>query len=356
MSHLLGGLREAHNNRSRGQILADKPKLRSCFQVAGGEEPIQGGLCQQVDPLKGDAHDAVLPVKRDTEDPSQTVRGRVTDAFGGPVRDAVVEQQGVTYKGPRGVGRAFGPNESPDWIQPLAATNERGEFEIVYAKPAVQITLMVSPRAMAPKLVTLPTGPEEKTISVTRGASIRGRLLKPDGTAVANAEVGVFTHSRSSGTVFQEVRIGTRTDGTFEISNIPAGRIWYVYPKMESLAASGLAGDAVTVETKDDGEVVDVGVIKLSNAYSLRGKLVMTDGKAISPEMHVTLSSDAGFDSQIATVSADGSFEFQGLSTGVYSISPGVRGYKPPDDFYGEVLVNRDRKSIVVPLIPAPSH
>jgi hypothetical protein len=40
----------------------------------------------------------------------------------------------------------------------------------------------------------------------------------------------------------------------------------------------------------------------------------------------MTLSSDADFDSQIATVAGDGSFEFGGLSKGVHSIAPGVRG------------------------------
>jgi len=212
--------------------------------------------------------------------------------------------------------------------------------------------LNVSPRAMAPKLVTLPTGPEKRTITVTQGATLRGRLLQPDGTPVANAEIGVFVHSRTAGTVFQEVRIGTREDGTFAITNIPAGRIWCVYPKMESLASRGLAGDAVEVETKDDGEEVNVGTITLRNAYTLRGRIVLSDGKPVPPDMHVTLSSDLGLDNQIATVAEDGSFEFHGLSKGVYSIAPGVKGYKAKDDFYNEVLINRDGKSIVVPMNP----
>lgn len=304
----------------------------------------------KVDPSKGPAEDAVLKPRVVVEDASQTVRGRVVDEHGKPVRDAVVEQQGVTFRGPRGLGRAFGPNDSPDWIEPLGATDEQGEFEIAYAKPAVEITLNVSPRAKAPKLVTLPTGLERKTISVTEGATIRGRLLQPDGTPAANAEIGVVVHSRASGTVFPEFRIGTKDDGTFAITNIPVGRIWYIYPKMESLAARRLAGDAVPVETKDDGEEVDVGAIRLRTAYTLRGRVVLSDSKPVPPDMHVTLSSDAGFDSQIVVLAEDGSFEFRGLAKGVYSIAPGVRGYKPTDGFYGEVLVDRDGKSIRVPM------
>jgi hypothetical protein len=265
----------------------------------------------------------------------------------------VVQQQGVTFEGPGGFGQSFGPDDSPDWIRPVAATDEHGEFEIAYAKPAVEINLNVSPRAMAPKLVTLATGPEKRTIVVTQGATLRGRLLQPDGTPAGNAEIGVFVHSRVPGKVFQEVRIGTKDDGTFAITNIPAGRIWYLYPKMESLATRGLAADAVLVETRDDGEEVDVGAIRLRTAYTLRGKVVLSDGKPVPPDMHITLSSDAGFDSQFATVAEDGSFEFRGLSKGVYAIAPGVRGYKPKDDFYGDVLINRDRESIVIPMSPA---
>jgi hypothetical protein len=304
----------------------------------------------KVDPSIGSAGDAILKQEAVAAEPSQAVRGRIVDDHGNPVRDVVVEQQGVTFKGPRGISRSFGPDDSPDWIQPLAATDEQGEFEIAYAKPAVAFTLDISPRAMAPKLVTLATGPEKRTISVTQGATLRGRLLMPDGTPAGNVEIGVFVHSRLSGTVFPEVRIGTKDDGTFAITNIPAGRIWYVYPKMESLAAKGLAGNAVPIETKDDGEEVDVGTLNLQTAYTLRGKVVVSDGKPIPPDMHVTLSSDAGFDNQIAPVAADGSFEFRGLAKGIYSIEPGIHGYKPRDEFYGEVLVDRDGKSITIPV------
>lgn len=307
----------------------------------------------KVDPSKGPAPDAVLRARVAVEDTSQTVRGRIVNEHGKPVKDAVVEQQGVTFRGPRGIGRAFGPDDSPDWIEPLAATDEQGEFEIAYAKPAVEITLNVSPRAMAPKLVTLPTGPNERTVAVSQGVTLRGRVLLPDGGPAANVEIGISVHSHLSGTVFPEIRIGTKADGTFAITNIPAGRIWYAYPKMESLAARGLVGDAVPFETKDDGEEMDLGTLKLQNAYTLRGRVVPSDGSAIPSDMHVTVSS--GFDSQIVPLGEDGGFEVRGLSKGVYGISPGVKGYRTPDGFYGEVLVDRDQKNITLPITPAAS-
>ena len=65
------------------------------------------------------------------------------DAQGKPVRDAVVEQQGVTYGQGINRGTAFG---SRDWIDQLSVTNEQGEFEIAYGKPAVEMILVVKPQ------------------------------------------------------------------------------------------------------------------------------------------------------------------------------------------------------------------
>ena len=196
---------------------------------------------------------------------------------------------------------------------------------------------------------TVPTGSDRQTVTVTEGATVFGRVLLPDGKPTANIEIGVMTHSRISGQSYPEVRIGTKEDGSFAVTNIPPRRIWDAYPRMESLADRGFAGEIVNFETKDDGEEIDLGVIILQQAFTLRGKVVPADGSAIPPDMHVTISS--GFNSQIVPLNQDGTFEAKGLLNGVYEISPGVRGYKPADNFYSEVLVNRDGKNIIIPIV-----
>lgn len=249
------------------------------------------------------------------------MRGRVVDGHGTPLRDAVVEQEGIGYRGPNGgMGHRFGAR---DWIDLMAVTNEKGEFEMAYSKPAVEMILKVTARGMAAKLFTEPTGPDRKTLTVTEGAVVTGRLLKPDGTPLANAEIGITSHSHISGQFISEVRIGTREDGTFAITNIPAGRVWTVYPKMDSLAGRNLAGTGVPCETVDDGQEVNVGDIRLRPSYTLRGKVVLSDGKPIPPGMHVTLGADWGMDSQMAAIAEDGTFEFRGLTNAVYSINAG---------------------------------
>jgi len=207
---------------------------------------------------------------------------------------------------------------------------------------------------MAPKLFTEPTGADRKTMIVSEGSTVRGRLMY-NGKPVGNAEVGLMTHLRRSGTVYSEVLIGTKEDGTFTITNVPAGRIWVAYPKMESLAARGIGGQAVPLETKDDGQEVDIGDIQLTPAYSLKGRIVLSDGKPIPPGMKVTVGADQAWDNQMAEIGADGRFEFHGLPPGVYSVHPSVRGYRAGNDGFGvEALVNRNLSDLVIRMEPAP--
>lgn len=110
------------------------------------------------------------------------------------------------------------------------------------------------------------------------------------------------------------MRIGTDVDGRFSITNVPAGRIYYLYGKMESLAPEGLAADLVERETRDDGQLLNIGDIQVKPAYTLRGRVVLSDGKAIPPDMRVSLSADQAWDSQIVTMDSEGRFEFKGLA------------------------------------------
>ena len=274
------------------------------------------------------------------------------DAHGRPVRDAVVEQQGVTYRGEDGrMGTRFGGAQ--DWIDSLAVTNEKGDFEIAFSKPAERMILNVQPRGMSAKLFTEDTGPDRKIMTVTDGATIRGRLVR-DGKPVANAEIGLSTHNRRSGTILPEMRVGTKEDGTFAITNVPPGRIYYLYGRMDSLADRGLAAELVECETKDDGQEVDVGDVHVKPGLTLRGKVILSDGKPIPPDMRFNLFCDRASDSQSMVMPPDGSFEFKGLASGVYEVQPSVRGYRLADGFTTEVLVHGDVNNLVLKLVPAP--
>jgi hypothetical protein len=223
-----------------------------------------------------------------------------------------------------------------DGLDPFAVTNEKGDFEVTSVQPAPRMVLLVEPRGMAPKIFTnLATGAERHTLTVTDGALIRGRLVE-DGKPVTGAEVGLIARQRGwgadlklIGAPYSEIRLGTRDDGSFAITNVPPGVDWYFYGKMESLAARG-ATDIVKCVTKDDGEEIDLGDIPVHAAHRLRGRVVLSEGGQIASGTRVILSSTQAWDSQTAVLDAEGRFEFRGLTSGGYEISASVRGYRLP--------------------------
>jgi len=278
---------------------------------------------------------AALSARERITDAGRVVRGVVVDGDGKPLRDAVVEPQGIQAETPRGdKGSIYG---TIDGLEPVSVTSEKGEFELAYARPFDAMVVHVEARGMAPKIATnLATGGERHRIVVTDGATIRGRLVQ-EGKPVANAEIGLIARHRGwmanlklYGYPVPEIRIGTNEDGTFAITNVPPGVEWYVYGKMESLTARGGA-PVVECATAKDGEKVDVGDITINPGLRLRGKVVLDDGNPIPPGMRVTISSDRAFDSQTAALGEDGSFEFGGLAKGGYEIFASVRGYGLPN-------------------------
>jgi hypothetical protein len=196
----------------------------------------------KVDPSLGPAETADLAQRAAADDPNRVALGRVVDSNGRPLRDAVVRPIGVaTILEGQGPISMYGT--IPD-LEPVAVTNPRGEFELAYSKNASGMLVRVEARGMAPKIIAISTGGERKTISVSDGAVIRGRLMD-HGKPLGGVEIGLLPQKRGGfgdklkiiGDPYEEVRIGTQEDGSFVIPNVPAPVNWYVYGKMESIAA-----------------------------------------------------------------------------------------------------------------------
>jgi hypothetical protein len=180
----------------------------------------------------------------------------------------------------------------------------------------------VEARGMAPKLVRLSAGAERASITISDGTLIRGRLLN-HGKPVPNAEIGLIPRTRWGGGMhlqlmgepFDEIRIGTQADGAFVITNVPAGVDWYLYGKMESIAALG--GTApVECTTGKDGEEVDLGDIAIHPGNRVRGKVTLSDGAPVASGMQVRISSEKAWDTQTVRLAPDGQFEFIGVPSG----------------------------------------
>jgi hypothetical protein len=345
--------KRAVTDRSGGFTIANlDPDL--WFELLVIRDGYTATFVNKVDPSQGPAATAVLATRTAVDDPDRIVRGRVVDPQGHPVRAAVVMPEGVNTS----QGSMYGTIEG---LEPIAVTNAQGEFELAHSQKATGMVLEVEARGMAAKLAAGATGAERKTITVSDGAVVRGRLVN-HGKPVAGAELGVIARERGGfganlkiiGNPYEEIRIGTQEDGSFVITNVPVAVDWYVYGKMESIAALG-ATQPVEFSTKQDNEEVNVGDIEIQPGHRVGGRVTLSGGAAMRDGMRITISASYGgvWDNQTVTIGRDGRFEFAGVPAGKYEIFPSVRGYRLPENKNTiDTTVDRDRDDLAIVLDP----
>ncbi len=320
-------------------------------------------LVKQVDPLEGPAPAAILKMRQPVKDADRVVRGRVVDSHGRSIQDAIVDPKGILFNDEtRGRITIYGGISGLDRI---AVTNEAGEFEVSYDRPALEVLIIVEARGYAPKLFNhLQTGMERHVLTIGDGATLRGRLVE-NGKPAANAQMGLIPRQRGMGgglelfgAPYDEMRIGTQEDGTFVFTNVPIPVEFYVYGKMESISERG-ATEPMECATNMDGEDVNVGDIEINPGFRLRGKVALSDGKSIPEGMRVSISADRAWDSQTVFLQPDGGFEFSGLAPEKYQVFASVKGYRAPQWDYkmktdrpGTVQVERDIDDFVLVLDP----
>ncbi len=302
------------------------------FELLVALDGYEPAFVKKIDASSSEPVTATLVQRRRVHDPSRVFRGHVKNSQGQPVRDAVVQPVGILLDSKTGSAK-YGSIEGLD---PMAVTNEKGDFEIAYSTAGLKILVSLEARGLAPAFSVVTAGVERRTITMTVGSTVRGRLVQ-DGRPIPDAEVGLIGRPRGGfggnlqlvGYPYDELRVGTQQDGTFIITNVPSPVDWYAYAKMESVARRGATG-VVECATKHDREIVSLGDVQVRPAYHLRGTVVLSDGKQIPDGMRVTISSETAWDDQTAVLRSDGHFEFLGLAAGDYFVSASVKGYSLP--------------------------
>jgi hypothetical protein len=277
-----------------------------------------------------------LTTRPPTADFSGTVRGRVVESDGSPVPDAIINPVGLVI----GEGSTYG---TVPGLQPISVTNKRGEFEVAYSKPTPKMLLEVEARGLAPKFAVMETGPNRRSVTLTDGATIVGRLVQ-NGKPVPNAQIGLIPKERGGfgdnfnliGNPYEVVRIGTDANGRFTIPNVPAAVDWYLYATMDSISALG-ATSPIEVHVGKDGQYLQVPDLVIKPGLHVRGTVLASDNKPIANGMRVTLSSETVWDFQTVPLAA-GHFEFTSLPFGKYTISASVKGYHEKTPQYGPPL------------------
>jgi beta-lactamase regulating signal transducer with metallopeptidase domain len=289
------------------------------FQLLAVAEGHRPAFIKQVDPRSGEDVSAELAIRPIPDDPDRVVRGRVIDPNGRPAVGAVVESFGCQTAEKRWWGRM-------DGVDPLAVTDERGEFALVCDAPVIGLDLKVEARGAVRKNFELvKSDGETHRLELAEGATVTGRVLEA-GQPLAGVMIGICQADRGGGTFLGPYRIGTDDDGRFTLANLPSDGELLVYGIMQSMP------DGITLPAKKfmpaEAATTDVGDLTVVPSHTIRGRVALADGKQLPPHTRVMLSRDEAWDSNFTEAAADGTFAIRGVPPEVVHVSARVKGYR----------------------------
>jgi hypothetical protein len=257
----------------------------------------------------------------DRREPGRLVRGRVLNENGDPVGRAVIEPNGAR----RGESTQFGGMVELG-IDPLAVTDDDGAFARGVGSGIDQLLVVIRAPYLAPKRAKLTPGESEPaTISLGVGVTVTGRLLH-EGKPVPGAALGMAQRDRNSETFLGSLVFACDDAGRFSFVNVPTHESFFLYGLMDSLEAVGSL-KARPIFTESHGQTIDVGDLALEPGHSLRGRVVLSDGKPLPPNTRILLNRTEAWDTQTATIGDDGAFAFVGVPDEIVDLNISVPGY-----------------------------
>ncbi|HEY3853936.1 MAG TPA: M56 family metallopeptidase [Verrucomicrobiae bacterium] len=275
----------------------------------------------KVDPATGPIDVILEPRDNSKSPPENTIHGRVVDAKGAPVVGAAVEAGGIHYKDGGGMwGELKG-------VDPLAVTDEHGEFLIASLKPFASLDIKVDARGFAPKtFMEVRSGKNQHDLTVTEGAVVSGRVMW-NGEPLPGVSVGVVSTDRSAGNFAGNFEVGTGPDGRFSFLNLPPNVQYDLYGIMGTVQKYGAIA-STHISTGADGSTADAGDLTVGPAHRIAGRVILDDGAPIPPKTRLMIGRGDAWDSLHIELDKDGRFDEGGIASGVIDLSVRVPGYR----------------------------
>lgn len=275
---------------------------------------------RDVDPLFGGAHLSLKPLKMANMPIESRVTAKLIDPEGKPVVGARVDVEGTRY------GQYSYSSSTSGKVDPMAVTDENGEFFLDCTNGLDAITVEITARSVAKRRMWLDTG-KAHLIRMTEGVAVTGRLVH-EGKPVAGVAVSMNTEERSSEVFMRGFDVATDSEGRFSLPNIPPNNRFVLYSKMKDLQDLGASLSSQKVTTGADGSTMNLGDLKLGTAYSVRGRIVTADNQPVPGRTRVNLSLEEAWDNQEARTDEDGNFEFLNVPAESVSLYLRVNGYR----------------------------
>ncbi len=260
------------------------------FQVLAVAKGYKPKSVSKIDPAKGPIEIQLDPIESSEASPDRTLRGRVVDPEGKPIEGAIVNFEGIAT---RDGGGRWG---NIPGIDPLAVTDENGEFMITSREPFDFMTVKVEARMFANRTFQrLPSGLVTNVLTMTEGASISGRVLHQD-RGLSNIVVGISGKERSVDEYAGHFEVATGPGGHFLFVNVPPETEYVLYGTMNSLRDVGSI-PVQTVRSGKDSEKTDVGNLVPVAGHRLAGKVILADGVPLPDNTRLLVSREEAWDS-----------------------------------------------------------
>jgi len=274
---------------------------------------------KDADPMFGDAHLNLRLLKVTNTPLENRVTGKLIDPWGRPVAGGLIDVGGTRY------GQYSYSSATSGKVDPMAVSDERGEFFLDCTNEIAAITVTIEPRGLAKRRMWLETG-KAHLIRLKEGVTVAGRLLHK-GQPVPAATVAMCTQERESSVFMRGFEVATDLEGRFSLPSIPAGTRFHLFTKMSEMQELNVALSPRGVETGSDGTTNDLGNLELQPSHFVRGRVVLADG-GTPPQTRVHLGLENAWDYQNISLEDDGSFEFRGVPAEEIDLSVRVPGYR----------------------------
>jgi beta-lactamase regulating signal transducer with metallopeptidase domain len=289
------------------------------FQILALAEGYRPHVYEYADPARG------IPLKLQMQplEAGETaakggLRGRVVNAQGRPIADAVVDLQGREPDGDPTVQQRAMVQETP------AVTDGNGEFSLPMVMPADewmdQLVARVTAQGYAGKTFKLSrTTPWE--LVMTEGASLHGRVLRA-GRPLA----GVTLRMSQLGGVYDgHYQVRTDARGNFKFAHLPPEADFQFSSPVETLTPFG-AVPPRQLHTAKERAATDLGDLTAGPTHHLAGRVVLSDGQLLSSNTWLMAACDGVFlhkytlDQMRITLGPDGAFDVPAFPVGTLSL------------------------------------
>jgi hypothetical protein len=273
----------------------------------------------KVDPARGAKTITLSRLSANKLHSPSRIAGLVLDASGKPLAGATIGPEGVSH----GSSTSWGGTDR--FVDPLAVTDERGQFWLFCTNGVDRVHAVVEGRAVAKRWVELTPG-RDHLIRMQEGVTVTGTIRR-DGQPVKGAVLGLVTKDRTCGSCLHGDELASDQNGFFLLPNVTSGREFVLYAKMDSMPADG-ATPAVIFTTGAAGTRHDCGILEVKPAQRVAGRIVLSDGARVPKGTRLFLGREPAWDHTEAMIDEDGRFEFRGVPEESVGLSVRVTGYK----------------------------